>query len=1191
MKLRCLVAFVWSVLVAPFALSQNTPRKPVVYLIGDSTVNTPTRGQLGWGAALPEFFDLTKVSIENKARGGRSSRTYFSEGLWQEVFDQLQPGDFVLMQFGHNDGGAINDNFRARASIKGIGEESQEIDNILTKKHETVYSFGWYLRRYINDAKTKGATPIVLSPVPRNNWKNGKVERAYYDYGSWSREVAQQTNVTFIDLNDITARHYETLTPEQVKADYFTEADNTHTSPAGAARNAASVALGIQALPDSRVGSWLKKYLKPFDRFTFSFNNADILKANVAMQRIVASLHNSLSAIQKGFENPPDDAKIMMRWWWFGPAVTKAGIERELRTMKEAGIGGIEIQPVYPLALDDESVGRKNLRFLSPEFLDCLKFANDKARELGMRVDLTLGSGWPFGGPQVPITQAASKLRVARVAVTQATTPAPTLAEGESFVAAFAGNTLLTAQADGAFAAPAGTREITFFIASRTRMQVKRAAFGGEGYVLDHYDRAALDNYLRQVGEPLLQAFGANPPHAIFCDSLEVFSSDWSNDFLAEFHKRRGYDLKPLLPALVENDFPNAGAIRQDWGQTLTELLNERFMAPMQAWAKRHNTRFRIQGYGIPPATISSNQFADLTEGEGWQWKTLRAARWASSANHLFGRNITSSETWTWLHSPSFRATPLDMKAEADLHFLQGINQIIGHGWPYTGEGIEYPGWRLYAAANFNDKNPWFIAMPEISKYLQRLSYLMRQGQPANDVAFYLPNSDAWASFVSPKVHYMIDALKERIGDTAVAQVLEAGFNLDFFDDEVLQRLGRVEDKVFQHPYRSNPTALALGPNQYSAVVLPNVERLPLATLQKLVSFARQGGVVIATRRLPALLASYQSTEAERKQFKAWQEALFTGAKPLAHFVANDEQLGAKLSERLLPEVQLFHAAERLKPDVRLSSAAQDIGLVHRRTTDADIYFLVNSSNKTQDIEAFFWTRAMHVERWNPHTGEIASWPGFPDARGGIHVPLTFAPYESIALVISEREVHDASQSEAFQQSLDLSKDWRVSIKQTRQTLEQLRSWTDDATTRFYSGTATYEKEINLSSDFVKAARTIRLAFEGGQAVPITPRKNGMRAWYDAPVRDAAVVYVNDQRAGSVWCPPFTLDISKFLKPGVNRFRIVVGNTAINHLAGTKLPDYKEVHQRYGERFQPQDMENLQPLPSGLLGTIRLVAQ
>lgn len=242
--------------VAPVA-QQPAARKPVLYLIGDSTVNTPTKGQQGWGTPLPEFFDLTKISIENRARGGRSSRTFLAEGLWQQVFDKLQPGDFVMMQFGHNDGGPINDDFRARGSIRGTGEETQEIDNLLTKKHEVVHSFGWYLRQFIAGTKEKGATPIVLSPVPRNNWKEGKIARASNDYGKWAAESAKQGGALFIDLNEISAAHYETLSPEKVKSEYFTEADNTHTSPTGARRNAASVVEGLRGLKGCTLPSYM----------------------------------------------------------------------------------------------------------------------------------------------------------------------------------------------------------------------------------------------------------------------------------------------------------------------------------------------------------------------------------------------------------------------------------------------------------------------------------------------------------------------------------------------------------------------------------------------------------------------------------------------------------------------------------------------------------------------------------------------------------------------------------------------------------------------------------------------------------------------------------------------------------------------------------------------------------------------
>jgi len=1143
-----------AVLVAPTE-PQTISRKPVLYLIGDSTVNTPTRGQLGWGAPLPEFFDLTKISIENKARGVRSSRTFLTEGLWQEVFDKLQPGDFVLMQFGHNDGGALNDDSRARGSIRGIGEETQEIDNLLTKKHEVVHSYGWYLRQFIAGAQQKGATPIVLSPVPRNNWKEGKIARASNDYGKWAREVAAHRGVAFLDLNEITARHYETLTPERVKAEYFTEADNTHTSPAGAVRNAISVVEGLRALPDLK----LKEYL---------LTRPVAESGALALQRRTEA---ALAALQRQFNNPPADARIMMRWWWFGPSVTKERLEKELRLMKEAGIGGVEIQPVYPLELDDPAKGIQNLRFLSPEFLEALRFTNQKARELGLRVDLTVGSGWPYGGPMVPATQAAARLRVARLKATsgQTSLPLPQLGDGESFIAAFQEMRELSVK-DGAILLPAAARktgEVLCFIASRTRQQVKRAAYGAEGFVLDHYDRAALNNYLRQVGEPLLNAFGQQPPTTVFCDSLEVFNSDWTGDFLSEFQKRRGYDLKPLLPALVRDIGPQTAGIRQDWGQTLTELVNERFIAPMRDWAHQHNTKFRIQGYGIPPATIASNAHTDLTEGEGPHWKILRASRWASSANHLYGRNITSSETWTWLHSPSFRATPLDVKAEADLHFLQGINQLIGHGWPYTPDGIEYPGWRFYAAAVFNEKNPWWIAMPEVAEYLQRVSFMLRQGQPANDVAFYLPNSDAWAGFVNGKVHYMIEALKDRIGEDAVAQVLEAGFNLDFFDDDVLKQIGKVEKG-----------ALALGPNKYKAVVLPNVERIPLETLKTLEAFARAGGVVIASRRVPSVAPGYKASEAEHAQIRALAQKLFEGEGAPGRFVAEEKTaLGATL-------------AKLLRPDVKLTPAVPEIGFIHRRTPDADIYFLANSSNARQQVTATFQAQGSQAEWWNPFDGSVTPVNAQFTAAGAT-LTLDFEPYASRLLVFSQRRLAAPALANPPTPLLDLSSGWQVTFgpNEKSQTWERLRSWTDAEPTRFYSGTATYEKEITLTSAQLAAGQTLSLDFGPGQAVPVQPRKNGMRAWLDAPVRDAAVVYVNDQRAGAVWCPPYALDVTKLLKSGANKLRVVVGNTAINFMAGHQQPDYQRLNERYGERFQPQDMENLQPLPSGLLGPVRLL--
>jgi hypothetical protein len=895
----------------------------------------------------------------------------------------------------------------------------------------------------------------------------------------------------------------------------------------------------------------------------------------------------AIGDLARQFANPPDDSRIMMRWWWFGPAVTKPELEREMKMMKEGGIGGFEVQPVYPLALDDAAAGIRNLPYLSDEFIDALRFTSEKAQELGLRMDLTLGSGWPYGGPQVPISQAAGKLRIVRMRVGENSSrvPVPDIGAGEKLTAVFLARSQgqsvipdslreLTDISDGAVRIPSGLEgsyEVLFFISSRTGMMVKRPAVGAEGFVLNHYDRPAVESYLKNVGDRLMQAFGTHPPHAIFCDSLEVNESDWTDDFLTEFQKRRGYDLKPHLPALALDMGPSTAAIRHDWGKTLTELFNERFMTTVRQWASRNHTLFRVQCYGIPPAAISSNAYADLPEGEGSQWKIVRASRWASSASHLYGRPVTSSETWTWLHSPVFRATPPDVKAEADLHFLQGINQLVGHGWPYTAEGVEYPGWRFYAAAVFDEKNPWWIVMPDLTRYLQRISFLLRQGQPVNDVAFYLPESDAWACF-TPGHATMIDTLRDRVGANAVAKVLEAGFNLDFFDDEALKQIGRVEKG-----------ALSLGTNKYKVVVLPNVERIPLDTLTRLDEFARSGGVLIATRRLPAIAPGFAATQAEQGQVRDIAQRLFVGPAAPAHFVEDE---GGQLADQL---------RSLSRPDVSLSAAASAIGFVHRKTSNSDIYFLANTSNGPQSVKATFRVTGLQAEWWDAFSGRVSAANTEPGPEGATTVSLDLEPYGSRVLVFSKSALpQQAVKAPATVPSpIDLSTGWQVWFgdKGTPMSVAQLRSWTESEETRFFSGVAAYEKTLVLPASMLQGGFTYYLDFGEGHPLPESPGKsNGMQAWLDAPVREAAVVYISDRRAGAVWCPPYRIDVTDFLKAGENRIRILVGNTAINYMAGRALPDYRLLNLRYGTRFEPQDMDKVQPIPSGLLGPIRLLA-
>jgi lysophospholipase L1-like esterase len=250
-----LLAFAPWTTQATVVASARTNSLPTVWLIGDSTVRNGTQGQVGWGEVLGRHVDPAKARVVNRALGGRSSRTFFTEGLWDKVLADLRPGDFVLMQFGHNDNGPL-DREKARASLKGTGDESRVVTNQVTGKIETVHTYGWYLRRYVADAKGKGATPIVLSLVPRNIWKEGKLIRATSDFARWAAEAARVEGVAFVDLNALVADRYEALGEARVK-DLF-GGDHTHTNPAGAALNAECVAAGLKGLANCPLGNWTR---------------------------------------------------------------------------------------------------------------------------------------------------------------------------------------------------------------------------------------------------------------------------------------------------------------------------------------------------------------------------------------------------------------------------------------------------------------------------------------------------------------------------------------------------------------------------------------------------------------------------------------------------------------------------------------------------------------------------------------------------------------------------------------------------------------------------------------------------------------------------------------------------------------------------------------------------------------------
>ncbi|MDR3749906.1 MAG: glycosyl hydrolase [Terracidiphilus sp.] len=886
----------------------------------------------------------------------------------------------------------------------------------------------------------------------------------------------------------------------------------------------------------------------------------------------VVLAQNQLWQLHRQFDNPPDDARPMMRWWWFGPAVAKPELQKELETMRGAGIGGVEIQPVYPLMLDDEAKGIRNLPYLSPEFLDNINFANQTAHALALRVDITLGSGWPYGGPKTTLALSARRLKVISVPMTGAKITLPPLAEGDSLIAAFAVtgtdksfNPASVVRIDPAAPIPpsAAARTALFFIASHTLQTVKRPAAGAEGYVLDHFSRAAIDEHLDDVAAPLLHAFGNQPPYSVFSDSLEVYGSDWTSNLPAEFLKRRGYDLIPHLPELLAGGTPQAESVRHDWGQTLSELIRENYLAPLAAFAEAHRTRFRSQTYGEPAVTLADEATANLPEGEGPQWRAFSFTRWASSASHLYGRNITSAETWTWLHSPAFRATPLDMKAEADRMFLLGVNQIVGHGYPYSPPAAGVPGWSLYAAAVFNSHNPWFPVMHGITRYLQRVSWLLRQGQPANDIAILLPEDDAQAAFTPGHVS-VTDEMNKRITPALMAAILDAGYNIDYIDAATIDKLGAIP---------------------YPVLILPPTDRIPLNTYRKIAAYSATSGKVIAIGKLPSLAPGLLE-QSVSPQIATLSRRLFQSSSHAGIRVASVNDLGRAL----------HHA---LPPDLDASGQTEGLGFIHRKLAGIDIYFVANTGNRPIDGVIRFRTTHTTIEAWDPDRSQIIQ-----NAEGN-RLPLVLAPYESRIYFLHDGNTGYADQNVEVlppasniveEQLADLSAGWQIRFADdpSSQPLANLISWTELPGRQYVSGEAVYTRTFTFDPRHALSP-TSTLFLDFGAGTPIIdnrpPDANGIHALLDPPIREAALVLVNGKRVGWLWHPPYRIGISRFIHPGENQLEVRVYNTAINELAGQPPRDYTALRAKYGRRFDPQDMDNLQPIPSGLFGPVHLMEQ
>jgi hypothetical protein len=458
---------------------------------------------------------------------------------------------------------------------------------------------------------------------------------------------------------------------------------------------------------------------------------------------------------------------------------------------------------------------------------------------------------------------------------------------------------------------------------------------------------------------------------------------------------------------------------------------------------------------------------------------------------------------------------------------------------------------------------------------------MMRQGTPANDVLVFLPNSDAWASGASS----MNAALGPKVGGgggrggrggqgggantgNITGSLLAAGYNLDYVDDQLLAMKGKVEGNT-----------IAFGDVKYRAIVLPPTQRIMPGTMKMLEDFAKGGGIVIAVGNAPQQAPGYLATDADQQTVKEAAQRLFQGGQAMGALVQNAGELGATLT------------AKGLKPDFALAPANPGVGFVHRHTADADVYFVANTNNEPVSGKTTFRVDGMQAEIWDPMTGQISG-----SGAQGSTIELNLPAYGSTIVVFTKRAPALAAKPATPNNAapIDLSKGWTVRFGKEGEPvqMDSLQDWAKNEKTKAFSGVATYEKSFNAPADMIKPGS--RIVLDLGESRP--PEGGGGRggqgyhANLEAPVKEVAVVYLNDKRIGSVWAPPYTLDVTDALKAGENKLRIEVANTAINYMAQNPYPNYnlQGVRQTYGNRFDPQGLNLVEFLPSGLTGPITI---
>lgn len=864
-------------------------------------------------------------------------------------------------------------------------------------------------------------------------------------------------------------------------------------------------------------------------------------------------------------------------WWWMGNSVTKEGISRNLQSYRKAGFGGLHIIPIYGEKGDEKNF----VPYLSPRWMELLVHTVQEAEKLGMGIDMTTGTGWPFGGPNIDLPASAKKFLLKPIDIDTI----KTIGDITNRMAGAELMALSVKKSDGGYEnllekikADAGTLQkispakAFAMIMLPTKQMVKRAAPGGEGLVMDYFNQQAINKYFDRFQTAFKGvSFRSGKVRAFYNDSYEVYGANFTADFLDKFKALRGYDLTGYLDLLADsNRNEQKERIVTDYCETISDLLYSGFTVPWVAKSHAMGLLTRNQAHGSPGNLLDLYAAADIPETESFgvsnfsipglrqdpDFEEQRFGRpnpltmkFASSAAHINGKKLVSSETATWL-GDHFKVALSQIKPQIDELFTAGINHIIYHGITYNPPDKPFPGRLFYASTNFGPLSHFWKELPALNKYVERCQEVLQNTKPDNDVLVYFPIHDNWAKkyttelIVKFDVHHSDKWLQETNFGKLVDQLWKQGFSFDY-----------VSDKMITEAVVSNGKIQFAG-GSYQTLVIPELMYMPEKTLEKIHALVKKGARVFFENNLPLSVPGWGNLQERNQRFSSLK-------KQLQALVKITSAVTAELSHAGIYQEEL---------------ASLGLSFIRKRKNQETVYFISNLGNTFSKGVVHLSTPSKQVELIDPLKGESGIVPSKFE-NGKTILNLRLEPGESRILICRNQPVNKEKwpDDSVVNKALSIHPEWSItpSSDSTHRpaTIHSsvLQSWTNFGTDwSVFSGKAVYAGVFGLEDRYIGQKMLIDLG----------------------DVRETARLKINGVDLGLLWCVPYKTVIPGNLLKEKNKIEIEVTNLSFNKVIeldrkGVQWKNFHEIN-FVNIQYEPYNAADKTPVASGLLSDIQL---